>query len=253
MVNSLRKLLVIVLSFAFLLLCYMVVKVTWGLPLRLSEGKIRDWVLKRTPLGTSLEQVRVYTDSKAWRDRFYVEDGGTYWGHNYWLDGNAPAGQTVGDKSIRGDLGDYLNAALGTTQVTAFWGFDTNDQLVNVWVQKSAGGHSDLDKICSQLLNSYECAQAVERVQLKKYAKFVSRQNDTLTIKLKDGTSVALENLDQVFYSFRDFFKNENSAVVDVQYYEGGEYLIIDIRNGKRTTTEDIAKIFPVPSRTLAY
>lgn len=121
--------------------------------------------------------------------------------------------------------------------------------------------HARLDDYCKGINNSFECAQAIERIQLPKYAEFVERKGDTLVIRLKNGQSRQIKNrgkpgdLDDsvTFYSFRDYFSDEDILVVEVQHWEGGAYLLINAMTGKERYIDDIGDVLPVPSRSLAY
>ena len=94
-------------------------------PLRRSDASVRAWVLKRTPLGMSSEQVRTTAETHGWlRLTRFV---GTY-SFKYSSD-------------IQGELGHYWSLPLDT-YVSVFWlfgGRNTNNtnRLTDVYVVKT--------------------------------------------------------------------------------------------------------------------
>jgi len=94
-----------------------------------SEASIRASLIKRTPLGSSSSDVRAFVAKEGWLDRSYVGTSGFYK-----QEPGEPAHE-VGVSSICGQLGHYWLPF--RTDVTAFWGFDTNGHLIDVWVWKT--------------------------------------------------------------------------------------------------------------------
>ena len=101
-------------------------------PLRKSEEKIKQVLLQATPLGTSKADVRSVADKKRWLD-------GRYAGTTGFLKQEAgKESQVIGVTSIRGHLGSYRNFPIPLlTDVNAFWAFDGDSRLVDVWVWKT--------------------------------------------------------------------------------------------------------------------
>ena len=95
-----------------------------------SESSIRASLLKQTPLGSSLSDVRAFVAKKRWLDQSYT---GTNYGF-YKQEPGEPA-HTIGVSSICGHLGHYYLPF--RTDVTAFWGFDGDGRLLDVWVWKT--------------------------------------------------------------------------------------------------------------------
>jgi hypothetical protein len=91
-----------------------------------SETSIRASLLKQMPLGSNSVDVREFVDKHGWLVRNYVGNTGFLK-----LEAGAPS-EVVGVTSIKGNLGDYW-----FMNVTAFWGFDSSNRLVNVWVWKT--------------------------------------------------------------------------------------------------------------------
>ena len=90
--------------------------------------KIRQNVLKLTPRGLSMPEVEARL-----RKREIQYDKSLKHGFVRQSDG-----QVIGVKSIQARLGDYWSGSGSAMIVTGFWGFDSDDKLVDVWVWKVA-------------------------------------------------------------------------------------------------------------------
>lgn len=91
-----------------------------------SEASIRTSLLKQTPLGTSSTNVRAFVEKQGWLVRNYVGNTG------FLKQESSKPNEEVGVSSIRGNLGDY-----GPMNITAFWGFDNSNRLIDVWVWRT--------------------------------------------------------------------------------------------------------------------
>ena len=98
-------------------------------PLRRSDASIRAWVLKRTPLGISSEEVRTIAGTHGWlqRTRFVGTYSFKYSSH------------------IQGELGHYWSLPLDT-YVTVLWLFgdrhtNTTNRLTEVHIEKTKYGY----------------------------------------------------------------------------------------------------------------
>jgi hypothetical protein len=121
-----------------------VVAMCWhphGIPLSGSEDQIRASILKITPLGTPIEEVKVRIQTKLHSDTFYYfADGGSLppvvkqgeWVHGHWPLGPRRFGKQFG--SIIGQSGIPL---LTEEDVGAYFAFDANDRLADVFVGKT--------------------------------------------------------------------------------------------------------------------
>jgi hypothetical protein len=94
-----------------------------------SETSIRASLLRQTPLGSKTEDVRRFVKSGGWLDDRYGGSSGFLK-----QEAGVPA-TVVGVTLICGHLGQYHLPFL--TDVTAFWGFDTDGRLIDVWVWKT--------------------------------------------------------------------------------------------------------------------
>lgn len=102
--------------------------------LRRPESSIRASLLKETPLGSTSQEVRAVVEKRGWLDHGYAGSTG-------FLKQNpgVPAVE-VGVTSLRGELGHYWELPRPLpfrTDVTAFWGFDNERHLIDIWVWKT--------------------------------------------------------------------------------------------------------------------
>ena len=98
-------------------------------PLRRSDDHIRGQLLRHTPLGTNMTDVRKFIESKGWKVDQYREDVG-------FLDQRTRPNTVVGKKHIRAELGAYQDIPW-RAYVTVFWGFDEQSRLIDIWVWKA--------------------------------------------------------------------------------------------------------------------
>ena len=106
---------------ACVILCAWLVVVASN-PLRRSEHSVSQWLQKQTPLGSSVDDVRVYAEKKGW--------------FATWAQGSD--GRTRG-KFIRGELGSYRTIVFATF-VTVFWEFDSQSKLERIRIWKTVDG-----------------------------------------------------------------------------------------------------------------
>jgi hypothetical protein len=91
-----------------------------------SEASIRASLLRQTPLGSSSSDVRAFVDQQGWLVRNYAGSTG------FLKQESGRPSEVVGVTSIEGNLGDFLNR-----NVTAYWGFDSSNRLMDIWVWKT--------------------------------------------------------------------------------------------------------------------
>lgn len=94
--------------------------------------------------------------------------------------------------------------------------------------------------VCDTLTNSFQCARAIEARQLPG-VNSVERRGDTLALALEDGDTLRLvdregDPSDVIHYSYQDHWPDVGLVLVQVQYYEGSEYLLVDASSGASTT-----------------
>jgi hypothetical protein len=98
-------------------------------PLHRSEASIRASLLRQTPLGSSSSEVRALLEQRGWLNRNYHGTTG------YYYQPSTEPARTVGVTSLSANLGDY--GFPFRTNVSAFWGFDRDDRLIDIWVWKT--------------------------------------------------------------------------------------------------------------------
>jgi hypothetical protein len=96
--------------------------------LRRSKDVIEKQLQKITPLGT---QYNVAV--KLLEQHFSEIQQNTNTG---FLKQEGPTQEVIGVKSIEVPLGSYRNFPFGSTWVRAYWGFDENGRLLEIWVWK---------------------------------------------------------------------------------------------------------------------
>jgi hypothetical protein len=111
-----------------------------------------------------------------------------------------------------------------------------------------------LDTLCAGIVNRYRCAQVIERHQIPKYADDVARDSTRLRIRLLTGDSVVFVDstiieVETVVYSYREYLDAIQYHIVEVNYYEGGGYLLIDARTGKDTFIPELPVLSPDAAR----
>lgn len=91
-----------------------------------NTDKTRSGLLKKTPSGSSMEQVIIYCQSQHLE--FKRSDTAGYL--------NQENGKTVGKKSIWATLTESHTSSWTISTTVAYWGFDENGKLLDIWVWK---------------------------------------------------------------------------------------------------------------------
>ena len=86
-----------------------------------------------TPLGSSPDAVLAVVTHEGWKSRGYETKFG-------FLKQGSGKPEVVGVSSIQASLGDYFVFPFLSTNVSAFWGFDANHRLIDVWIWKTTDG-----------------------------------------------------------------------------------------------------------------
>ncbi|MGA3266722.1 MAG: hypothetical protein ABSE16_07865 [Verrucomicrobiota bacterium] len=97
--------------------------------LRRSEATIRDRLERLTPLGTQYDVAfqtleHHFSHVQINETTGFLRQEGTHQ-------------EVVGIKSIQVHLGEYRNFPIGSTSIDAYWGFDKNGRLIDIWVWKT--------------------------------------------------------------------------------------------------------------------
>jgi hypothetical protein len=112
----------------------------FSLSLLRSEASIRASLLKQTPLGTSSVEVRAFIDKQKWVvDKKQELDYWIYLSSNdrLWHQ-DSKLREVIFTNSFNVHIGHYW-LPLPVT-VTAFWGLDTSNRLIDIWVVKDMEG-----------------------------------------------------------------------------------------------------------------
>lgn len=91
-----------------------------------NTNKTRSELLKKTPSDSSMEQVIIYCQSQH-LDFKYSDTAGYL---------NQENGKTVGKKSIWATLTESHTSSWTISTTVAYWGFDENGKLLDIWVWK---------------------------------------------------------------------------------------------------------------------
>lgn len=99
---------------------------------RRPDAALHEVVFGKTPLGSSMEEVRTVVQQEGWELRRFDTQRGFH-------DQRARPDRVSGAKHIQANLGDYQSLPF-TANVTVFWGFDETGRLIDVWVWKTVDG-----------------------------------------------------------------------------------------------------------------
>lgn len=107
-------------------------------------------------------------------------------------------------------------------------------------------------RICMFETNTYECARAVEAYQLRHGHDHLARRDSSFVIGLPAGDSVVVrDELGDEFgvggarYSYLGFLPSPGQHLLEIQYYEGGKYLLLDGRTGHRHEVVSVPRVSP--------
>ena len=94
------------------------------------EQSIRTEILRRTPLGSTMEQVNAYCAAAQLSCHSSNTAGYV----------NRSTGVVVGSKSVWGIVENHKIGPLLISTSAAYWGFDSNGKLLDVWVWTTMEG-----------------------------------------------------------------------------------------------------------------
>jgi len=92
-----------------------------------NEEKVREQLLKKTPLGSDMAQVLRFCAQENLQCKSSERTG--------YL--NQHTGQTIGVKSVWGAVYKRRTTPLTITSVEAYWGFDKDGRLIDIWAWKT--------------------------------------------------------------------------------------------------------------------
>lgn len=97
---------------------------------RRSTPRIRARLLDLAPLGSSFETVEAVIQSESWSYSVDKNRG--------FFDQRSHPARIVGTTHIEANLGNYVDVPLPfITNITVFWGFDAQGQLIDIWVWRT--------------------------------------------------------------------------------------------------------------------
>jgi hypothetical protein len=113
-----------------LLLCILLVGACAGIThWRYNADRLNQALNQMTPIGSSYDDVWRTVSAKYAKTQRNDNAG--------FLRQDAPKSRVVGVKSISANIGDYYAFPIGTTSIVAYWGFDRDNRLIDIWVWKS--------------------------------------------------------------------------------------------------------------------
>ena len=116
----------------------------------------------------------------------------------------------------------------------------------------------DLDTLCPGIpWTSSECTEAIERYYLERLENVVWRDGNRLLIRLSTGQVLVLRDstsgdVSSVRHTYRAYLPCIQRHVIQLHYYEGGSYLLVDARSGKRDAVPGVPVVSPDSSRFVA-
>ncbi|GEN45959.1 hypothetical protein [Alkalibacillus haloalkaliphilus] len=129
-----KKILIVISIFLLILVIILGIRLITN-PLVQSEEEIRENMLKETPMGTQMEDVIEFLEgNEEWEIKSIRYENGFY--HQ----GITPR-REIGEKSIRVHMGYYraFYKFFLRTDVSLYYGFDENGELIEIWVRKMIG------------------------------------------------------------------------------------------------------------------
>lgn len=112
--------------------------------------------------------------------------------------------------------------------------------------------YEKVESICANIDNSLECAQAVEKEQLKKNSKRVNRNGGALSLNAEEGSPIVFTDTEDTFYSFSDYFSSIGYYVVLVHSFESYNYALVNARTKKSFTLTGFPVLSPDNKRIAA-
>lgn len=104
-------------------------------PLRRPPERIREDLLKVTPIGMDMEEViQVIESNKKWELGNIVYQNG--YGMDKWGTPGGSGDTIIGEKYIWAIIDEYRNYFIIIVDVSAFWGFDEESKLIDIAVRK---------------------------------------------------------------------------------------------------------------------
>lgn len=106
------------------------------------------------------------------------------------------------------------------------------------------------ERPCADAVDYRACADSVEREVLTRADAGAERRGDTLLIRTSHGPEVPLvtdtSDVDRwVIYRYQAFLPDVGQHLVSADFYEGGEYLVVDHTTGRRVAVPTRPAVSP--------
>lgn len=116
----------------------------------------------------------------------------------------------------------------------------------------------ELAAVCAGILNSMDCARAIESYQQPRCSGRFRRSGETLRIPIESGKPVFLrdqwgDGAAGRAFSYIEFIPEIKQHLVHVQYYEGGCFWLVDAKSGNKTEICGVPILAPRRSRFACY
>lgn len=125
-----KKITVILFVFFIALIIFELIR-TIANPLGITEDKIREQLLEKIPVGTTMNEViDIVQNNEKWSD-FHID-------HEFGYDKNHVLGEMIGKKHISVYIGEYrsIKNYYFITSVKVYFGFNEQSKLIDIRVQK---------------------------------------------------------------------------------------------------------------------
>lgn len=105
--------------------------------------------------------------------------------------------------------------------------------------------------ICTEIYNSRQCAEKIEKYRMAKFEKYFKRKGDSLEILLPKHNNIVYKNKDAdnfeeaSSYHYIRFYEQLNASLVYRQLYEGGLFILISNETGKEQYIHEIPVFSP--------
>jgi hypothetical protein len=113
-----------------------------------------------------------------------------------------------------------------------------------------------VDKVCVGIDNSYDCAKAMEKARIDTLSDRVSRDNHRLFIRLADGRRCVFtddaKEVDGRLYTYLGQLERVGYDLIEVHYYEGGSYLLLNPLTGVIQQVDAVPVVSPDGARLVA-
>ena len=101
-------------------------------PLQKSANRIREDILKFTPVGMSMDEVEIVIRAENWR----IAEGSSERGYINPNPSLPIEQRIVGEKYIGADIGISRYLIILSQSIRVYWGFDEDGKLIDVYVTK---------------------------------------------------------------------------------------------------------------------